>query len=56
MRWRRIVTHLEDEPPSQVDTAHRFGTIRKAGVEWNLSIPVRNGQSDRKCSKEGCDR
>jgi len=45
---RRVVTHLEDEPPSEVDTADWLRTIRKSRGKGILGIP-----SKAKCGEKG---
>jgi hypothetical protein len=50
---RRIITDLEDEPPSKVDTAHWLRTIWKARGEGRLYIPSWNRPSHREGEKKG---
>jgi hypothetical protein len=51
----RLITHLEDEPPSKVDTTYGLRAIRKSWINGNLSAPGWQRPSDMKCSKEGND-
>jgi hypothetical protein len=54
--WRRTITHLKDKPPSEVDTAHWFGTIWKPRREWKLHVPIWSRPNVRECSKEESKR
>jgi hypothetical protein len=47
-RRRWMVTHLEDEPPSEIDAADWLRTIRKAREKGMLGIP-----SDAECGEKG---
>jgi hypothetical protein len=47
-RW--TVTHLEDEPPSEIDAADWLRTIRKARGKGKLRI-----RSDAECGEKGDD-
>ena len=42
------ITHLEDEPPSEIDAADWLGTIRKARRKGMLGTP-----GDAECGEKG---
>ena len=52
-RRSRTITHLDEEPTSEIDTAHLLGTIRKSGGKrtWGVVRPVSVSRRER--SKKG---